>query len=214
MNDFRVNPLSENAETEITLGLLSVVQGNQNVSQRSAAQELGIALGLANAYFKRCIKKGLIKAKQAPANRFAYYLTPKGLSEKGKLTAKYLTTSFNFFRTARLQCSELFGHCEQQNWNRVTLIGTSDLAEIATLCAFDFQVSLVAIVDDGTSQKRFAGLPVVNSLRELEKIDACIITDFMTPREAYERTALIHPHERILAPRFLQLPSGQSGLKG
>ena len=67
----------------------------------------GIALGLANAYLKRCVKKGLIKVSQAPANRYAYYLTPKGFTEKSRLTAEYLTISFNFFRDARAQCAAL-----------------------------------------------------------------------------------------------------------
>lgn len=209
MNDLRVNPLSENAETEITLGLLSVVQENQHVSQRSAARELGIALGLANSYFKRCIKKGLIKVSQIQSNRFAYYLTPEGMTEKSRLTAKYLTTSFNFYRTARLQCSELLFHCEKQGWVRIAMVGISDIAEIATLCAFDYSVSMVAIVDGAAKRDQFAGLPVVSNLGQLGYIDALIITDFTTPREAYVRAIEFIAPERILSPRFLQLPTGQ-----
>ena len=45
-------------EAKITLGLLNVVHGNSETSQRSMAGDLGIALGLANAYLKRCVKKG------------------------------------------------------------------------------------------------------------------------------------------------------------
>ena len=42
----------------ITLGLLNAVQENSDLSQRSMAKQLGIALGLANNYLKRCVKKG------------------------------------------------------------------------------------------------------------------------------------------------------------
>ena len=66
-------------KAKITLGLLNMVHDNSATSQRSMAGDLGIALGLANAYLKRCVKKGLIKVSQVPANRYAYYLTPKGL---------------------------------------------------------------------------------------------------------------------------------------
>ncbi len=61
-------------ESEITLGVLTAIEQDSAVTQRSLARDLGIALGLANAYLKRCAKKGLVKISQAPANRYAYYL--------------------------------------------------------------------------------------------------------------------------------------------
>ena len=42
-------------EAKITLGLLKMVDDNAATSQRSMASDLGIALGLANAYLKRCV---------------------------------------------------------------------------------------------------------------------------------------------------------------
>ena len=45
--------------------------------------------------------KGLVKMSQVPLNRYAYYLTPQGFAEKSRLTAEYLSVSFNFFRRAR-----------------------------------------------------------------------------------------------------------------
>ena len=95
-------------ESRITLGLLNAVHDNSVASQRSMADTLDIALGLANAYLKRCVKKGLIKVRQAPANRYAYYLTPKGFTEKSRLTAEFLTQSFHLFRRARTESAELF----------------------------------------------------------------------------------------------------------
>src|SRR5689334_4018081 len=92
------------SEAQITLGMLTAVEGNSGVTQRTLARELGIALGLTNTYIKRCVNKGLIKVTHIPAKRYAYYLTPKGFSEKSRLTAQYLTHSFNFFRIARAQC--------------------------------------------------------------------------------------------------------------
>ena len=67
--------------------------------------ELDIALGLVNAYIRRCIKKGLVKVTQAPAGRIAYYLTPSGFAEKLRLTIEYLSYSFSFFRQAEADCS-------------------------------------------------------------------------------------------------------------
>ena len=58
----------------MTLSVLSAVEADSSVTQRSLASELGIALGLTNSYLKKCIDKGLVKIKQVPANRYAYYL--------------------------------------------------------------------------------------------------------------------------------------------
>ena len=95
-------------DAEITLGILNAVHENERITQRSIAEDLGIALGLANAYLKRCARKGLIKVRQAPANRYAYYLTPQGFAEKSRLTGEYLSDSFHFFRQARNQCVTRF----------------------------------------------------------------------------------------------------------
>ena len=99
---------SMDSESEITLGLLNAINENSALTQCSLARDLGIALGLANAYLKRCAKKGLVKIAQVPSNRYAYYLTPKGFSEKSRLTAEYFSQSFKFFRAARVECSGLF----------------------------------------------------------------------------------------------------------
>src|ERR1700760_2339901 len=97
----------ESGEDErIVLNLLNSVDDGAQ-SQRHIAKDLGIALGLVNAYLKRCVKKGLVKVSEAPARRYAYYLTPQGFSEKSRLTVEYLSSSFSFFRRARSDCSQV-----------------------------------------------------------------------------------------------------------
>src|SRR5215467_15671340 len=96
------------SEDAILLGVLDAVERDPALTQRSVARELCIALGLANAYLRRCVRKGLIKVSQVPRRRYAYYLTPQGFAEKSRLTASYLAHSFSFFRQARTQCAVLF----------------------------------------------------------------------------------------------------------
>ena len=95
---------TEHVDERIVLGLLDSLESDGERSQRRIASELGIALGLVNAYLKRCVKKGLIKVHDAPARRYAYYLTPKGFAEKSRLTVQYLSNSFSFFRLAKSDC--------------------------------------------------------------------------------------------------------------
>src|ERR1700744_3714846 len=90
-----------NENERIVLDLLASVEHDGKRSQRHIAAELGIALGLVNAYLKRCIKKGLVKVHDAPARRYAYYLTPHGFAEKSRLTVEYFSSSFLLFRRAK-----------------------------------------------------------------------------------------------------------------
>src|SRR6201985_1888986 len=128
---------TEHENERIVLGLLSSVETDGARSQRHIAAELGIALGLVNAYLKRCIKKGLVKVSEAPARRYAYYLTPRGFAEKSRLTVEYLGYSFSFFRQARAECAEIFALARNCGFQRVAVVGASDLAEIARICAFE-----------------------------------------------------------------------------
>ena len=198
-------PASTGNETEITLGVLEAVEENSAVTQRSVASELGIALGLTNAYLKRCVKKGLIKVNQIPPNRYAYYLTPKGFAEKSRLTAEYLSSSFTFFRRARTQCEAILSECAGQGWRRVALVGDGDLAEIATLCAREFDLELVGVLGDGPAPSGRAGLPVAGELDALGEIDAAVITDLSDPQGAFERLRGHLPEARVLAPAMLRI---------
>src|ERR1700761_4608464 len=98
----------DNGDPEIVLGLLTSIERDSRVTQRKLARDLGIALGLANAYLRRCVRKGLVKVSQVPLNRYAYYLTPQGFAEKSRLTAEYLSVSFDFFRRSRNDLVALF----------------------------------------------------------------------------------------------------------
>ena len=96
-------------DPEIVLGLLTSIERDSAVTQRKLAGDLGIALGLANAYLRRCVRKGLVKVSQVPLNRYAYYLTPQGFAEKSRLTAGIPRTIRSIFSagpaaTARRCC--------------------------------------------------------------------------------------------------------------
>ncbi|MCG8512401.1 MAG: winged helix-turn-helix transcriptional regulator [Rhodospirillales bacterium] len=192
-------------QADITLGLLNAVHENSHVTQRTVATDLGVALGLVNTYIKRCVKKGYIKVRQAPANRYAYYLTPAGFAEKSRLTAQYLSYSFTFFRNARQQCSEILDRAAGRNWLRLALIGASDLAEIMILCAHEYPVDVVGIADPTAGSQTFQGLPVVSVLKKLGTVDAVVITDLSDPQAAYAALAEHLPDERILTPAILRV---------
>src|SRR5205085_8388669 len=146
----RVNePVRDTGDPEIVLGVLTSIERDSAITQRKLAGDLGIALGLANAYLRRCVRKGLVKMSQVPLNRYAYYLTPQGFAEKSRLTAEYLSVSLNFFRRARGDCALLLRQCSAADWARVALYGAGELAEIAVLSAAETGIDVVCVIDAG-----------------------------------------------------------------
>jgi DNA-binding MarR family transcriptional regulator len=189
----------------VMLRLLASVELDSGKSQRKLATELGIALGLVNAYLKRCVKKGLIKAHQAPARRYAYYLTPKGFAEKSKLTVDYLSYSFKFFREAKSDCSALLSFAKARGMTRFALAGGSDLAEIFTICALECGVVVNAVVDRRISAAQFSGVPVFASLESvLADVDAVIMTDLTSFQQTYSAAVNAVGVDRVLVPSMLR----------
>ena len=52
-------------EDSLTLELLEAIDDKSDLTQRHLADRMGVALGLANSYLKRCVRKGLVKIHQA-----------------------------------------------------------------------------------------------------------------------------------------------------
>ena len=188
---------------DITLGVLSAVEANSSVTQRFLARELGVALGLANSYFKKCIEKGLVKIQQVPANRYAYYLTPKGFSEKSRLTAEYLKTSFSFYRNAKHDLTRIMDSCAKKKLFNIVLSDQSELAEIAIIISFDTNINLVGIIGNKNS-KSINGIPVKNSISSFKKFDVVIITNIYDGKSRYIELSQVVPSNKIIVPEVLK----------
>ena len=193
------------------LGLLESIERGGAQSQRHLAAELGIALGLVNAYLKRCVKKGLLKVGQAPARRYAYYLTPQGFSEKSRLTLEYLSLSFSFFRRAKSDCTAVLEAARGFGFTRLALAGVSDVAEIAIICALESDMEIVAVIDPQSTLSGFVRLPVVASFDELVgTCDAVIVTDIKSPRETYVAAVSKFGKERVFLLSMLGMRTTNS----
>ncbi len=187
-------------DNQILLGVLDLVERDPKVTQRSLAKELGIALGLANAYLKRCIHKGLVKVSQVPPRRYAYYLTPQGFSEKSRLTASYLAYSFSFFRQARAQLSDILTTAVARGQRRLVLLGEGDLAEIAQLIAMKHPVKIAGVLPASSDAERLAA-----ELAALDPVDAVVITAASDAREVFIAAKKLFPPDRVHAPELLRL---------
>lgn len=204
----RALPKDDGEDKQIVLGLLNSVDDGAT-SQRHIAAELGVALGLVNAYLKRCMKKGFVKVREAPSRRYAYYLTPHGFAEKSRLTVEYLSSSFSFFRRAKADCAEVYAMAQSQNFKSLVLLGRSDLAEVAILSAVESNVSIVAVVDQDGAAAQFVGKNVVATFDDLAMpVDAIVVTDLRNARGSFEQAVKRFGLHRVLAPKLLGLNAG------
>ena len=74
--------------------VLRKIQNRPNSTQRELAEELGFSLGKLNYCLRALQNKGLVKIENFKKNpnklNYFYVLTPKGISEKTKLTINFM----------------------------------------------------------------------------------------------------------------------------
>lgn len=79
---------------EMRYKVLSLLKANPRLSQRELAGELGISLGRLNYCVRALAERGLIKVERfrTSANKmgYLYKLTPAGVSEKFRVTRRFL----------------------------------------------------------------------------------------------------------------------------
>lgn len=204
MNRVVKGALQEREESH-TLAILEAIEREKGVTQRRLAKRLGVALGLTNAYLKRCARKGLIKVTQAPANRYVYYLTPRGFAEKSRLTAKYLSYSLSFYREASASCACLYDYCQRNGWKTVVLFGVSELAEIAALQAIEHEIEVLGSYDRNSGRTKFLNKPVWKKLSEAPAGDAYLVTALHDPQQRLNELLEVVEREKILVPDVLGL---------
>jgi len=130
------------------------------MSNRIATAKLGVSIKLTHIVVTRLIDKGFIQITKRDGRSFFYFLTPKGIAEKARLTYEFLDFTKQFYQKARQRSSEV---CQQLALSRVkfvALLGAGDLAEIAYLGMSEHSLRLTHVYDDSASSSTFMGLPV------------------------------------------------------
>jgi len=213
MADLEQKKQSENLTLadQATLSLLIALEGGEAATQRSLAVRIGVALGMTNSLLKRAVRKGLVKVSEAPAKRFAYYVTRKGFYEKASLVADYLSSSLTFFRKARAEYMDVYTQVSNRNCKKVALYGCGELAEISFLSAQEAEVDLYCIIQPeaftGVSLSMFNKIKKIDQvdLAADENVDAVVIADAKAPQNAY---AILRKHfddDQIFTASFLHV---------
>src|SRR5438552_12450873 len=113
--------------------ILTEIASRGDVTQRSLAKDLGIALGLTNLYMKRLVRKGFVKIGGVHPHRLRYLLTPQGIAEKSRLTYEYLQFSLWLYKQTRGTLTGTLRPLIDTGLKRFALYGVGEPAELAYL---------------------------------------------------------------------------------
>lgn len=202
MSKISQSTVNDDKNDNIILEVLQTIDSDNNLTQRSMSTKLGIALGMANTYLKRCVDKGLVKIKHAPRNRYMYYLTPKGFSEKARLTGEYLKHSFNFYRKAKNEYMEIINTAEKLGYTKIVLSDFSELAEIFIMSSYETQIKIVGII--GVDKKSYFGIKVIKSIEDIKDYDVIVMTSMKLFNNRYNEILSSSKRNKILIPKILK----------
>lgn len=152
-----------NVEARRNLQALEAIAADDHITQRSLASQLGIALGLTNIYLRRLVRKGYVKCVNIQSNRLRYLLTPKGITEKTRLTYEFLEYSLYLYSQVRLHLRNVLQPLMLGHRRRIAVYGTGEAAELAYLSVAELGLELVAVFN-GAEAEHFLG----HAVRDIE----------------------------------------------
>jgi EPS-associated MarR family transcriptional regulator len=119
-----------NQEQEIRYRLLKILTQESSLTQRDMAERMGISLGKVNYCLSELAKKGLIKVHRFKSAKnkipYTYFLTPRGLEEKARLTVKFLKRKLSEYEEIKRQIRDLVLEIEAEDLNDIAQIDTLD----------------------------------------------------------------------------------------
>ena len=171
-----------------SLQILDELSNNDSLTQRDLSSRLGIALGLVNSYVKNLVAKGFLTVKAIPPKRYAYYLTPKGFTEKTRLTYDLLHDYTRIYREARRNFKQLFHELETSGVKNVVFAGADETAEIAYITLQETRIKLVEVVDIDPADKNFFGRPVrpVPAVQDM-RYDVVVVTSYLKRKQLFKQ---------------------------
>jgi len=187
----RDNPSAFKPSDEIRdLRLLEELEKNPVVSQRELSHRFGIALGVTNACLKRMARKGWIRIRDLNPRKIGYYLTPKGMLEKARLTLNLISFRVQHYSELKKIIANRLLEMQHDGRKRIVFYGVSDEMEVAYITLQGVNLSLVGIVEDDekfTPQFIFGyELEPLSRVQELKP--DCILITSLTENEKKKET--------------------------
>ena len=99
------------AQEDLRFRVLRLLQENPEMSQRDIAATVGVSVGGVHYCLNALVEKGMVKLGNFSAandkRRYAYILTPKGLTEKAALTSRFLKRKMEEYEALKKEIETL-----------------------------------------------------------------------------------------------------------
>ena len=129
--------------------ILDTLDRQEISSQRQLAECTGISLGRINYVLKQLLAKGLVKIGNFRKNPhkigYVYLLTPKGIEEKSKLTARFIISKLKEYKSIRDKLVERLIAIEKRGHNRILFIGPEIVKEFIDSIIYEKTLALVLV---------------------------------------------------------------------
>jgi EPS-associated MarR family transcriptional regulator len=91
----------------IKFSVMRLVQATPDITQRELSDRLGVSLGRINYCISALTEVGQVKIENFKASnnkwRYVYILTPSGIAEKSRLTARFLARKLREYEALKIE---------------------------------------------------------------------------------------------------------------
>ena len=98
-------------KSDIRLDLLRRLESNPKYTQRELSREMGVSLGKVNYCMQKLTAKGWVKlinfSRSSNKLGYMYFLTPKGIEQKARLTSAFLKIKLDVFELLKNEIEQL-----------------------------------------------------------------------------------------------------------
>lgn len=156
-----------------TLTVLDAVSLNKKASQRDLSRATGLNLAKVNNLLRKLTQKGFVKLRNVSRNPnklgYLYILTPKGLSEKSRLTIRFAAKTWAEYSQTLERFGESLSELAETGVKTVLLIGNNEVTEmLIQACKGVKGLRVVGVFDTNGNGRVKHDIPCLKELNGIE----------------------------------------------
>ncbi|MCP4676972.1 MAG: winged helix-turn-helix transcriptional regulator [Deltaproteobacteria bacterium] len=155
------------------MSVMDAIAINSKASQRDLSRETGLNLAKVNFLLRRLAEKGFVKLRNVQKNPnklgYLYILTPRGLSEKSRLTVRFAARTWREYSRTIERLRKSLTRLVGSGGNRVLLLGASEVVDMIFEASADIDnLEIIGIIDPTRDGEKRRGVPVVSAIVDIE----------------------------------------------
>lgn len=174
------------------LGILDSLSQENEMSQYSLGQRLGVSSAMVNNYLKELQSLNLVTFQALNGKSYRYVLTAEGERMRSSMFAAYSSEAIQIYSGLKRQIAEKLERLKQRGLLRLVLFGASETCEVvlSTLHGTDFKI--MALLDNNVNKHGMLLQGHVVSppqILDTLKCQAVLITSYGRQNEIHEQLA-------------------------